>query len=151
MWVVDGRDGGCRAATTEVTLRESPDGVAWSEPAPVALAVEGYLPWHLDVQWVAEHGEYWALVAAYPEGATCGRTDLFFATSVDGRTWRVFPTPVLRRGGWSGFKNAIYRSTFRYDATDATVTIWYSGYTGSEWSTALERMRWSELVRRVGG
>ncbi len=150
MWAVDGRNGGCRAAATQVTRRKSSDGVLWSEPVPVSLTIPGHVPWHLDVQWIPEHAEYWALVAAYAEGATCGATDLFLATSADGLTWQVLPRAVLRRGEWRGFQNAVYRSTFVYDAAADAVIIWYSGYTGSEWRTAVERVRRSELVRRVG-
>lgn len=151
IWAVDGRNGGCRASATRVMLRESGDGVTWSDAAPIDLALPGYVPWHLDVQWIGEHEAYWALVAAYPEGATCGATDLFLATSADGNMWETFPAPVLRRGAEARFENAVYRSTFRYDAKDDAVTIWYSGYTASEWRTAVERVRWGELMRRTGG
>ena len=60
-------------------------------------------------------------------------------------------TPPDERQGWRGFQNAVYRSTFVYDAASDAVIIWYSGYTGNEWRTAVERVRPSQLVRRAGG
>ncbi|NIM51265.1 MAG: hypothetical protein GTN78_04055, partial [Gemmatimonadales bacterium] len=81
MWSVDARDGGCRATMTTVSHRRSQDGVRWSDATSVELSLPGHVVWHLDVQWMALRREYWTLVAAWEEGASCGATDVFFGWS----------------------------------------------------------------------
>jgi hypothetical protein len=126
MWSVDARSG-CNDRTAQVTLRRSTDGIAWSDPAPAELGAPSLLyPWHLDVQWIPERGEFWAL---YPVKApeTCATTALFLATSRNGVTWRTLPTPVLIAGTIRELSHIVYRSTFSYDARTDMVALWLSG------------------------
>ena len=126
MYQVDANTGGCAAKTTRVVMRRSTDGIAWTSIAASSLVQAGYQPWHLDVEYVAQRGEYWALIAAYPTGQSCMVTSLFLATSVDGIKWTTYPAPVLAPGDFSQFSSAVYRSTFAF-ADDNNLTIWFSG------------------------
>jgi hypothetical protein len=146
MWHVDARNGGCRASSTAVSYRSSADGLNWSAPEAVAMPIDGYVVWHLDVQWIPEDEEYWTLIAAYPEGTTCGATDVFFARSPDGRTWEVTPQPVLVKGTSPFMRDAVYRSTFRHDHADRSLTIWYSGHTANVWRTVVQRRLVADVV-----
>jgi hypothetical protein len=126
MYAVDAGTVGCGAHTTQVVERRSRDGVAWDAPTASGLVQPGYQAWHLDVQYVPERSEYWALVAAYPTGKSCMVTSLFLATSTDGTQWTSYAAPVLARGEFEPFSKAVYRSTFAY-ASDNSVTVWMSG------------------------
>lgn len=126
MWAVDAGRRGCTAKQTHISLRRSVDGVTWSVPVHVAFAQPGYLPWHLDVQWVPEMGAYWALVAAYPAGTACTASSLFLATSVDGVNWTTYASPVLARGALPQFATNVYRSTFAFEP-NGRMTIWLTG------------------------
>jgi hypothetical protein len=127
MWAVDAGPRGCASHATRIVVRRSTDGLAWSTPATVAFAQPGYLPWHLDVQYVPQLGMYWALVAAYPVGRACTATSLFLATSSDGSHWTTYASPVLARGAIPEFSANVYRSTFAVDADGQTLTIWLTG------------------------
>jgi hypothetical protein len=81
------------------------------------------------VQYVPQLDAYWALVAAFPKGATCTATSLFLATSSDGIKWTTFPAPVLARGALPQFSTNVYRSTFAFDADGTGLTIWLTGAT----------------------
>lgn len=126
MWQVDAGAQGCNTRASQLVVRRSADGVTWSATTPVAFSQAGYMPWHVDVQYVPARHEYWALVAAFVPGQGCTNTSLFLATSPDGTTWTTHPTPVLARGATPQFGRAVYRSTFAYEAGDR-VTIWYTG------------------------
>ncbi|HEX5632575.1 MAG TPA: hypothetical protein VFX50_05080, partial [Gemmatimonadales bacterium] len=143
MWAVDGTEG-CRAPDAHVTLRRSADGVRWSGPQRVQLDQPGYSPWHVEVQWVPELAEYWALYNGKTPGS-CTTPALFLATSADGVTWTTYPSPVLARGTLPAFADIVYRATFQYDATSDVVTLWHSGarYEGGRyvWSSAVEARR----------
>lgn len=143
-WYVDAGEMGCRATRTVVRELRSGDGVRWharrparaagtgpvSEASPVRLAQPGYVVWHLDAQYVPARREYWAIYAAYPaDGAGCAATDVFFATSPDGVRWTTYPTPLLARHEAPLLQDVVYRSTFAYDPTARTLTVWYSGAT----------------------
>src|SRR5690242_8791336 len=104
MWAVDAGNRGCTSKSTRIILRRSVDGVIWSMPTSVAFVQPGYLPWHLDVQYVPELGTFWALVAAYP-------------------------SPVLARGTIPQFSTNVYRSTFAFEPNGNDLTIWLTGAT----------------------
>jgi len=129
MWAVDAGNAGCTSKSTRVILRHSVDGVIWSVPTPVAFSQPGFLPWHLDVQWVPELHAYWALIAAYPAGTACTASSLFLATSTDGENWTTFASPALARGTIPEFSTNVYRSTFAFEPNGSDLTIWLTGAT----------------------
>jgi hypothetical protein len=160
MWSVDAGRGGCTAHATHIITRHSSDGITWSGPSHVSFSQPGYHPWHLDVQYVPQLGAYWALIAAYPHGASCTATSLFLATSTDGLNWTTFPTPVLARGALAQFSTNVYRSTFAFDNDGNGLTIWLTGATtikqGSgrtppvlRWTAAVWRTRREALLTHV--
>jgi hypothetical protein len=107
------------------------------------------------VQYIASKREYWALVAAYPEGTTCSRTAVYFARSADGTTWTASPTPLLAPGQFEPLWDVVYRSSFHYhDGSDA-VSVWFSGArlegNAFRYAVASARYPYAELLRRVGG
>ena len=157
MWTVNAAAQGCSSLSREMVLQQrmSSDGIAWSTPAAVTLRVPGRVPWHWDVQYVAAKSEYWALVAAYPEGTTCAHTAIYFARSGDGTTWKVSPTPLLAPGEFEPLRDVVYRSSFHYhDGSDA-VSVWFSGARlegqAFAYAVASARYPYEELLRRVGG
>jgi hypothetical protein len=127
LWSVDAGRSGCDARETHLVLRRSTDGVNWSAPSRLTFAQAGYLPWHLDVQWIPQLDQYWALVAAYPRGRSCTETSLFLATSSDGVTWTTYASPVLSRGVLPQFSTNVYRSTFVFEPDATSLTIWLTG------------------------
>lgn len=160
MWAVDAGNGGCVSKSTRVILRRSVDGVAWSVPTPVAFTQPGYLPWHLDVQYVPELDAYWALVAAYPAGTACTASSLFLATSRDGEHWTTYASPVLARGTIPQFSTNVYRSTFAFEPNGNDLTIWLTGATTVKhgdhrrppvlrWSAAVWHTRADALLEHV--
>ena len=156
MWSVNAVKGGCLAQSTVVERRTSPDGLHWSQPSAVDLTQPGFVPWHLDVQYIPSKHEYWALVAAYPDGAGCVADDLFFARSADGVTWETFRTPLIARTDVQAYANAVYRSTFYYDADNDAVRLWLSGAVLSVqkawvWTLSTSRWRLSDLLAHVSG
>lgn len=159
MYQVDAGTAGCSAKAARVTVRRSTDGITWSSRTPSGLVQPGYVPWHLDVQYVESRGEYWALSAAYKSGRGCMTSSLFLATSPDGLKWTTYPSPVLAPGDFAPFSAAVYRSTFVVTSPDS-VTIWYSGARVSTpkrgrtpaifaWSAAISPMRVDSLFARV--
>jgi hypothetical protein len=154
MWSVNAYGVGCKSDTTAVEHRTSTDGLHWSTPKTVAMSGPDELtPWHVDVMWVSELQEFWALYNEKPK-MTCATPALRLVTSKDGITWKQFPTPVLRAGVILELKDIVYRSTFEYDARTDMVTLWYSGArSGAEdtwtWSSAVERRSRADLFRMV--
>jgi len=155
MWTVDARIAGCRSTASNLALlqRRSANGVTWGPTEPVNLKIPNRVPWHWDVQYVRAKAEYWAMIAAYPDGTNCSRTELFFARSVDGTNWDVSPSPLLRAGEFSPTKDLVYRSTFRYHEGSDAVSVWFSGArlenTRFTYGVALARYPMAELLRRV--
>jgi hypothetical protein len=135
--------------------RRSPDGYTWGDAEPVSLRVPGRVPWHWDVQYVAAKAEYWALVAAYPEGTTCSQTAIYFARSTDGTNWKVAGTPLLAPGEFAPLRDVVYRSSFHYHEGSDAVSVWFSGahLDGKVFTYAIATARYpyAELLRRVGG
>lgn len=148
MWSVDAGHAGCDASKTRIVLRWSADGIAWSTPTMVTFSQPGYLPWHLDVQWVPQLEQYWALVAAYPRGGTCTETSLFLATSADGVNWTTYASPVLARGALPEFSTNVYRSTFAFAPDGEQMTIWLTGATTVQRGDRKHApvLRWSAAV-----
>lgn len=153
MWSVNAVAGGCQAQSTVVERRTSTDGVHWSNATAVNLVQPGFVPWHLDAQYIPSKREYWMLFAAYPQGAGCAATDLFFAKSVDGVAWQTYRAPLVARIDYPAYSNAVYRSTFYYDADNDAVRLWLSGAVLSDqkWVWTLSTSRWgmSELLAHV--
>ncbi|HUQ80280.1 MAG TPA: hypothetical protein VM076_04055 [Gemmatimonadaceae bacterium] len=154
MWSVNGGSIGCRSLSTTVEHRTSTDGLHWSAPKTVDMSGPDELtPWHVDVLWVPEAQEFWALYNEKPAD-TCATPALRLVTSKDGITWKRYPTPVLRAGVMPEFQDIVYRSTLDYDARTDMVTLWYSGARkGSEetwmWSAAVERRSRANLFRML--
>jgi hypothetical protein len=109
-------------------------------------------PWHIDVVWVAEIQEFWALYNEKP-AFSCATPALRLSTSKDGITWTQHPTPVLRAGVTREFKDIVYRSTLDYDARTDMVTLWYSGARVDDdtwtWSAAVERRSRADLFLMI--
>jgi hypothetical protein len=159
-WTVDAGSVGCSARSTFVTVRRSADGMRWSRKRRrVSLDQSEQIIWHIEVQYIAPRGEYWALLAAYPRTASCTATQLYLATSPDGETWTTYPTPLLSRGAIPEFEANVYRSTLVYDQAADAVTFWFSGArlvpTGLDepyllrWSAATGRVTTAGLFARV--
>ncbi len=155
IWTVSAAAAGCRsrATMTALTQRRSRNGIQWDAPAPVSLLIPGQVPWHLDVQSIRSRSEYWALVAAYPDGTDCSHTAVYFARSSNGTTWTASPTPLLAPGAIPAMKDLVYRSTFRYFPKSDVVTVWFSGARVEQsrfhYSLATARYPLAELLRRV--
>jgi len=153
MWAVNAGPVGCKGNSTTVEHRTSTDGLHWSAAQTVDVSGPNALtPWHLDVVWVPEVQEFWALYNEKPP-QTCATPALRLSTSSDGITWTPHPTPVLRAGVTPEFNDIVYRSTLEYDARTDMVTLWYSGAraTGESWmwSAAVERRSRVELFRMI--
>jgi hypothetical protein len=154
MWSVNAGAAGCGGEATVVELRRSRDGIGWSAPEPVALGQEGFFPWHLDVQWIASRGEFWAVYnGKLPQ--TCTTPVVSVATSTDGVTWRVADKPVITKGRVREFEDIVYRTTLAYDPASDVITFWYSGarYDGGRyvWSAAVERRARAEVFAPAAG
>jgi hypothetical protein len=128
--------------------------VQWSEAVPVDLVIPGQVPWHWDVEYVAAKHQYFALVAAYPDGLTCSATSVWFATSEDGTSWKTSPYPLLVPGHNQAMRDVVYRSTFQYHARSDALSVWFSGaryeFATYRWSVTSARYTMAELYRRVG-
>jgi hypothetical protein len=156
MWTVNAVGGGCQSTQPQITLQQrvSTDGLSWREPEPVQMTIPGRVPWHWDVQYVAAKSEYWAMIAAYPEGTSCAQTSMYFARSADGTSWKVSPYPLLATGYFAPIRDLVYRSTFHYHEGSDAVSVWYSGArlegAAFHYSVVLARYPMSEFLRRVG-
>jgi len=155
MWTVDAAPQGCLSLLDELELqqRRSSDGITWGAPEAVILNVPGRVPWHWDVQYVAAKAEYWALIAAYPDGTTCSQTSVYFARSADGTAWKVSPMPLLAPGEFEPMRDLVYRSSFHYHEGSDAVSVWFSGarLQGRSYAYAVASARYpyDELIRRV--
>jgi hypothetical protein len=128
MWTVNSGAVGCSASATTLELRRSEDGVNWSPPIQSSLSAPkpGFMPWHIDVQWVPSRNEYVALFNAKTAGA-CGTTVAYLAHSPDGVSWSTDPDPVLVAGDIAELNDIVYRGSFLYEPGASTVTFWMSG------------------------
>lgn len=150
MWVVNSGEEGCSANQTTVELRRSNDGVHWSDPSPVSMpsAAAGESPWHLDVTWVAERREFWALYNAKTKGS-CTTEVLRLARSTDGSRWTTYPAPVLSKGAIPEFADVVYRASMVYNAATDRVTLWYSGARQSGASDTTVGYRWHLAMQQM--
>ena len=153
MWSVNSGSAGCSSFSTTVELRRSADGLHWSSPETLALTgPDGTFAWHIDVEWIAARNEFWALFNAKTPGS-CTTSTLYFATSTDGITWNVAPSPALRAGAIPEFSDVVYRSSVAFDAATHTVTLWYSGArlvgSGYHWRVATETLSEAAFLTRV--
>lgn len=132
LWTVD-TGVGCTTQTSTVYLRTSLDGAAWSSPQSVSLNQPGFVIWHLNVIAIPSEGQFMSLIAAYPVGCDCGCTQLFFANSNDGLSWKTYPRPIMIKGsGWDS--GNIYRSSLLYDPASGLFRVWYSAVSAAgEW------------------
>jgi hypothetical protein len=157
MWSVSAVAQGCYSLAQEMSLtqRRSSDGLTWGEAEPVNLRIPGRVPWHLDVQYVPAKQEYWALIAAYPDGTTCSRTAIYFARSADGTDWTVAPNPLLGPNEFAPLNDLVYRSTFHYHAASDAVSVWFSGARigdgGFHFAMASARYPYADFIRKVSG
>ena len=151
MWSVNGNVG-CTGLNTTVELRRSSDGISWSSPTTVLLSQPGLYPWHIDVEWIASRGEFWALYNTKTPGS-CTTSAVYLATSADGLQWKTYSSPVLARGAIPELQDVVYRSTFAYDDASDAVTIWYSGarYDAGNyiWRSAVQRRLRSDLFATI--
>ena len=152
MWSVNSGFAGCGGLSTTVELRRSSDGLTWSAPVLTDLAEKDSYPWHIDVEWVASRGEFWAIYNVKEPGS-CTTPTLHFATSPDGIVWTPAAFPLLVRGAIPAFADIVYRAAAYYDATDGLVTLWYSGarFENSQytWRVATERLTLDALFARL--
>lgn len=152
MWAVNAGAEGCSGKSTTVELRRSADGIHWSAPEKVSLGQASGFAWHLDVRWIAERNEFWAL---YPlkDAGSCNTAAVYLATSPDGVEWQSYPAPLLERGILPELWDVVYRSSLDYDAESDAVEIWYSGarHDGKAyvWAMAHERLPIPAILARV--
>ncbi|MEO6527342.1 MAG: hypothetical protein ABIP93_12000 [Gemmatimonadaceae bacterium] len=157
MWLVNAVENGCKSTRQQLMLqqRRSTDGVTWGTPERVELTINGRVPWHWDVQYVAARSEYWALVAAYPEGANCAQTSIYFARSANGTDWQTSPVPLLATGTFAPISDLVYRSTFHYHEKSEVVSVWYSGARVRDdvfqYAVVSARYSIADLLLRVSG
>lgn len=157
MWSVNAEAQGCYSLAGEMALeqRHSSDGMTWGAPEPVNLRVLGRVPWHLDVQYVPAKKEYWALIAAYPDGTSCSQTAIYFARSADGTNWTVAPNALLGPYEFAPLNDLVYRSTFHYHEASDAVSVWFSGARigdgGFHFAMASARYPYADLMRKVAG
>ncbi|MEO8620435.1 MAG: hypothetical protein ABI625_05170 [bacterium] len=155
MWAVNAVAGGCKvhASAVSLTQRRSRDGIKWGAPEAVNLTIPKRVPWHWDVQYIKSRNEYWALVAAFPDGSDCSRSAVYFARSTNGTSWTVSPSPLLAAGVLEPLRDLVYRSSFRYFSSTDVVTVWFSGAREAlgkfHYSLATARYPLAELLRRV--
>jgi hypothetical protein len=148
MWSVKS-GAGCGASQTSVELRRSMNGVDWSAPEKTTLDQgDGTFPWHIDVQWIPDRQEFWAVYNGKTAG-TCTTAALYLATSTDGVRWTTYPSPILSRGASPELKDVVYRSTFAYDPSTDLIDFWYSGAKNTAgqyvWRSAYQRRTRGEV------
>lgn len=152
MWSVNAGTIGCNSPSTRVELRRSANGLTWTDPETATLSEPDGFAWHIDVEWIASFGQYWAVYPVKRAGS-CTTDRLRLATSTDGLHWQSYPSPVLIRGASEELNDVVYRSSLAYDETTGVVTIWYSGAKANDgvyaWHLAWERMPQTELFTRV--
>jgi hypothetical protein len=135
-----------------VELRRSTDGVTWTDPVITDLGTADPYPWHIDVEWIASRGEFWAVYNVKIAGS-CTTAALHFATSTDGLAWNPASSPVLVRGEIPAFADIVYRAAISYDPASQLTTLFYSGarfeHGGYTWRVATERLALDAFLRRL--
>jgi hypothetical protein len=150
MWAVNAGAVGCANPTTTVEHRTSVDGLHWSPAQTVAVGGGELSPWHIDVTWVPEFQQFWALFNGKPSDS-CTTPALFLATSPDGVTWHTYEHPILEAGSIPEFRDIVYRSTLEYEPHGDAVTLWYSGAIAVDqhwvWRAAVQRVPRADLFQ----
>lgn len=128
MWTIAPGDDEATVQNNFVEIRQSADGVNWSQPARIKNFLQADCElWHIFIRYVPSQNEYWAVSAAYPEGLSMDDTRLYFAKSTDGINWISYDSPALDKGvegAWDS--SGIYRSCFVYDSATDLLRVWYS-------------------------
>jgi hypothetical protein len=159
LYAVNAGVAGCDSRTNTVTMRrwvkkqEGPDvlaGTGWSGPVTTDLrAPPGFVLWHLDVIWVADRKEYWAVFPAYGTTA-CAYNDLYAARSRDGLTWTTLETPLIARGSAPFIAGSVYRSSIVWDAASQTFQVWFSGLgDDSRWHLGYQQFSVESLAAQI--
>jgi hypothetical protein len=152
MWSINGGQRGCSDPKASVELRRSKDGINWSTAEPIALAIGDLMPWHIEVQWIPELEQYWAV---YPvkQAGNCATREIFLSSSIDGVNWTTYPTPLLVSGELAELADIVYRSTFSYIPETDEVRFWFSGAVVEDsalnWRTVLQRRRREDVLARI--
>jgi hypothetical protein len=110
-----------------IERRQSTDGISWSSPTKIQnFGQINTEIWHLSIRYIPSVKEYWAFIAAYPEGNVNAATEEYFLKSTDGLNWTSYPnkTVLPTNSGWDSFR--IYRSSFVYDPATDIIKVWYS-------------------------
>jgi len=134
LWYVDAGPKSCAERITHVmmetgsspaALKPASQDKGWTLPK-LNLNQPKKNIWHMDVTWVPERREYWAVYVAYP-GHDCFGQDLFFARSNDGVTWTTYSIPFLQHGASTWTAGTLYRSSVMYDASRDVIQFFVSG------------------------
>ena len=155
VWYIDAGNQRCRNRVTRVMAQDGTDihalesalpETGWSAPKPVGLVQPGYSIWHIDVTYVPERREYWAIYPANRSYSCHGR-DLFFARSADGIAWTTYRVPVLRRRDADWIRASLYRGSLLYDASRDAIRIYLSASApGSIWQLGYVEYRFTEFL-----
>jgi len=156
LWYVQSGVAGCNATSSTVQMRTAfPDSESsyersdWSAPVPVALAIPGFVIWHLDMLELGAGKGYLAMIAAYPKGWNCANSDIWLASSEDGVKWQAYAVPVLWRTMAAAKDRAIstwYRGTMRYDAATDLLDMWPSAMANVNWNVYHLSVKLSEAL-----
>ena len=98
----------------------------WSPPSLVALSQAGFVIWHINIAYVAERNEYWAVCAACRPADGCGKCELYLAQSSDGETWSTSPGPFFHTGVSSWSDASLYAASFVFKSSSDRLTVWFS-------------------------
>ena len=155
VWYVDAGHRNCRDRATRVLSQDGPGMQAlesarpetgWSTPRLVGMLQPGFSVWHLDVIWVPERNEYWAIYPANRSYSCSGR-DLFFARSSDGVSWTSYRVPVLKRNDADWVRGSLYRGSLLYDASRDAIRIYLSASApGSVWHLGVVEYRFKDFL-----
>lgn len=158
-WYVNSGPEGCAARSSQVERRvgtgpaavgPSASHIDWSAPQAVTLTQPGFVIWHLDVVYIAERHEYWAVYPAYRPADGCGKCELFFARSPDGKVWTTYPGPFLRRSFSNWSEASLYRASALFAPSSDQLTVWLSARSKSgEWSLGLVQYRFTDFIRSL--
>ncbi|MBX4198733.1 hypothetical protein KW800_00410 [Candidatus Parcubacteria bacterium] len=154
---------GCTSKLTWIELRKPVEftpgtpltKLSLGYPVMVELEQPGYTAWHGEFKWVKPLSLYVGMITAYPDSLSCGRDDLFLATSRDGVTFTTYPMPLMwRRNPWMQVV-AVYKTTFTYDESKKLLRMWLSVLTyapklrSGEWHLWYMAYHWPTLISEL--
>ena len=169
MWMVNTTNkDGCNSNIRYIEFFTSMDGEKWSSPInTTGLDLSSHKIWHITTQWIPSHKEYWMIIMASVGGCTDGTGKLFFAKSCDGINWVNYDSPFMSKDNYTIYSYKIirylaakagislekkfnykylYRTAFYYDATDDSLTIWYSArMKNHEWYTFYTKVDYTDF------